>query len=226
MSTMNIYDTTDPETIVDIYKAADELRASGGITNSEVRRAAVAEIQAAALLDIAGSLRVLAIEALSAMPEQAEAASGEPVQDERDRDFLIEGDIVSPIGNDDFVGQVESFGVSEGATYANVVWEDGARGRAWLEQLNRVITAESDADVKGRIEDGLSLWNTAEPADVKRRNDSAGLEPEAAEFSLDDLKQLVDDEEEDVDDDFEPSALDALKATEAERKAKKKGGKK
>ncbi|MRY60643.1 hypothetical protein GKD59_22680, partial [Parabacteroides distasonis] len=55
---MNIYE--DEGDAVDLDVATAELKATSLIQNDGVRRARMAEISAAALLDIAGSLRVLA----------------------------------------------------------------------------------------------------------------------------------------------------------------------
>ncbi|MFM9644408.1 hypothetical protein, partial [Streptomyces turgidiscabies] len=68
---MNIYE--DEGDAVDLERAAAELRATSLIQNEAVRRARMAEISAAALLDIAGSLRVLANEAAAAMLPDASA---------------------------------------------------------------------------------------------------------------------------------------------------------
>ncbi|MFM9745090.1 hypothetical protein ACKI2C_46865, partial [Streptomyces brasiliscabiei] len=68
---MNIYE--DEGDAVDLERAAAELRATSLIQNEAVRRARMAEISAASLLDIAGSLRVLANEAAAAMLPDASA---------------------------------------------------------------------------------------------------------------------------------------------------------
>lgn len=194
---VNIYESNALGRVVDLDAAASELKGSATITNDNVRRQCVAEISAAALLDIAGSLRAIADEARAAMPEPFELV-GEPIEDgdelERGDDFFVVGDRVRIDGLGD-IGVCEKFGASEGSAFAEVRYSDDALVKTWVENLVRVrddaaevILADGSAPAVGG--DGLAI--------------------------LEDRDEL---------DDFTPpSALDLLKATEA--KPKKKGGKK
>lgn len=192
----NIYED-GPERAVDLAKAIAQLAQSGAINNDGVRRSTVAEISTAALLDIAGSLRVIAAEAalamagsgsftLDGMPE-AEA----PMTDDT-RDFLVVGDRVTAKADDDReVGRVTGVGVTEGEPYADVAFEQFT-GRLFARDLERVTSDET--------EDAIDLA-------AMRSHEDARLDPEG--------------------DDFTPpaSALDALKDLEA-KPAKKKAAKK
>lgn len=216
---MNIYEPEGTAAIADLRAAAAELRAAGSITSESARRAAIAEIQTAALLDIALSLRVVAAEARAAMPSPfTETAEPEPA-DDRDRDFLIEGDLVAVDGLDD-PAEVFGFGQSEGAIYAKIRLVDGTETRAWLDALTRLVGDErDDAAMQEAAEKSVVAVN----AELARLNAAADAEGEI------EPADLVDDIDADFDGGQHPAAataLDMLKANEAERKAAKKAGKK
>lgn len=203
---MNIYEN---ESGLDIDAAIVELKRSGSITGESARKATVAAINTAALLDIAGSLRVIAAEAEAAMSVAEGAAEVAP----EDRDFLIEGDLVAVAGLDD-PAEVVSFGVSEGAFYAIVRLTDGSESRAWLDTLTRLVGDDRDDD---------AMQDASE----------AEVEDTLGHGKLDDIGLPIPDLVDDIDDDFESdehpaaaSALDLLKSNEAARKAGKKKGKK
>jgi hypothetical protein len=225
---MNIYEPEGTDAIVDLRAAAAELKAVGSITSESARRHAVAEINTAALLDIALSLRVVAAEARAAMPspftETTDDAGGEP---EADRDFFIEGDLVVADGMDE-PGEIRGFGQSEGALYADVLFAGGAESRVWLSNLTRLVGDERDDDAMQEAaersieaiaaESEREVGPDGEPVGDSERGDDA---PEPTD--------LVDDIDADFDGDHHPAAataLDVLKANEAERKAAKKAGKK
>ena len=225
---MNIYEPEGTDAIVDLRAAAAELKAVGSITSESARRHAVAEINTAALLDIALSLRVVAAEARAAMPspftETIDDAGAEP---EADRDFFIEGDLVVADGMDE-PGEIRSFGQSEGAFYADVLFAGGAESRVWLSNLTRIVGDERDDDAMQEAaersieaiaaESEREVGPDGEPVGDPEREDD---EPERTD--------LVDDIDADFDGDRPPAAataLDVLKANEPERKAAKKAGKK
>lgn len=225
---MNIYEPEGTDAIVDLRAAAAELKAVGSITSESARRHAVAEINTAALLDIALSLRVVAAEARAAMSspftETIDDAGAEP---EADRDFFIEGDLVVADGMDE-PGEIRSFGQSEGAFYADVLFAGGAESRVWLSNLTRLVGDERDDDAMQEAaersieavaaESEREVGPDGEPVGDPEREDD---EPERTD--------LVDDIDADFDGDRPPAAataLDVLKANEAERKAAKKAGKK
>lgn len=218
---MNIYEPEGTDAIVDLRAAAAELKAVGSITSESARRHAVAEINTAALLDIALSLRVVAAEARAAMPSPfTETTEDAGPESDADRDFLIEGDLVIADGMDE-PGEVRGFGQSEGAMYADVIFAGGAESRVWLSNLTRLVGDERDddamQDAAERSIEAIAAETGSEPADPE----SGTPDPEPAD--------LVDD----IDDDFDgdthtaaATALDVLKENEAARKAAKKSGKK
>lgn len=226
---MNIYkDDDDGAATVDLDAATTELKATSLIQNDEVRRQRMSEISAAALLDIALSLRVVAAEARAAMPELGtiEYAEGDDVPAERD--FLVVGDLVAVDGLDD-PAEVVGFGQSEGATYAKIRLVDGTEARAWLDTLTRLRGDERDDDTMQEAAE-KSVTAIADDDVSTHEGESGGLYVEPDDAPADAAEGYVDD----LDDDFEgdsftaaESALDTLRANEAARKAaKKKGGKK
>ena len=234
---MNIYEPEGTDAIVDLRAAAAELKAVGSITSESARRHAVAEINTAALLDIALSLRVVAAEARAAMPspftETIDDAGAEP---EADRDFFIEGDLVVADGMDE-PGEIRSFGQSEGAFYADVLFAGGAESRVWLSNLTRLVGDERDDDAMQeaaeRSIEAIAAERSIEAiAAESEREVGPDGEPVGDPEREDDEPErtdLVDDIDADFDGDRPPAAataLDVLKANEAERKAAKKAGKK
>lgn len=205
---MNIYESEGTDVIVDLRAAAAELRAAGSITSESARRAVIAEINTATLLDIALSLRVVAAEARAAMPSPPTEADALTADDrETPEDFVVEGDLVAVDGLDD-PAQVVGFGQSEGAIYAKIKLIDGTETRAWLESLTRLVGDELGVDA---MQDASEV-------------DAAGADGETVEPA-----DLVDDIDADFDGGQHPAAataLDVLKANEAERKAAKKAGSK
>lgn len=205
---MDIYEDEGVDALVDLRAAARELKVASLVSNEGSRRALIAEIQTAALLDIAYSLRAVAMEAIMAMPNPlVEYVDGpdEPNDGTSDaaaaaRDFLVEGDLVT-IENKDLVFEVLGFGYTEGSPYARIreVGDDVTESRVWLENLTRVPTPSEETLAEKTPDETV---------------DETVVEPD-----------------EDPDDDFTgsaeaQSALDLLRANEAERKAKKKGTKK
>lgn len=223
---MNIYEPEGSEGIIDLRAAERELRAVGSITSESARKAAVAELNTAALLDIALSLRIVAAEARAAMPPPFTETTEPGHADDRDRDFLIEGDLVAVDGLDD-PAEVVGFGQSEGTVYANIKLIDGTEARAWLDTLTRLVGDERD-------DDAMQEAAEASVAELRALNAAADAEGELDETpDVDDAREAHELASE-IDDDFDgdthnaaANALDVLKANEAARKAaKKKGGKK
>lgn len=221
---MNIYEENEEGAIaLDLDAAATELKATGHIQNDEVRRQRMAEISAAALLDIAGSLRVLANEAAAAMLPAAsvEYFAGEGEDDsDGPRDFLLKGDLVRKLGDNE-PGEVVGLGFDgDGAQYAVVAFS-GVPFRLYVSSLVRLVGDEArDLEVLEALADG-EISDEEEAADP----DLVDLDAETIE-----LADLVDDIDADFGDESHPaaeSAVDVLRANEAARKAaKKKGGKK
>lgn len=214
---------TDNDGRLDIDAAEHELKASSTITNDTVRRAVLATLQTAALLDIARSLRVVAADAelgimsagygpdvtepddapLERPTTAAEAErAGVPIDD-----FLVEGDVVLLDGGlhgepgEWAIGEVKKLSVSEGDVVAHVDFGDGEPAKVWARGLTRVIGDERPAEA--------TLPN-GEPAPTG-----------------DDGVPILSAESDDPEEDFAPaSALDALREVAAEKPGKKKGSKK
>lgn len=221
---MNIYD--DDSGDLDIAKASEELRATSVITLEKTRRDRIAEITAAALLDIAGSLRTVSLEAGAAMgivtisPVQVEPAP-EPV-----RDFLVFGDLVH-IRDTDRVGTISAISVDgDGELVAVVDFDDDESPSMtyYARQLERLIgdersepsthvsTAEEDAEMID-ADDAPELFEDLTPEEDARAYPTA----------------LVDDIDADFDGAQHPAAetaLEVLKENEAKRKAAKKSASK
>lgn len=238
---MHIYEPEAADALVNLRAATSELRAAGSITSESAKRAAIAEIQTAALLDIAYSLRVVAAEARAAMPDpfadsdvEATPEGGEPGSD----DFLTEGDLVAVDGIDD-PAEVVDFGTSEGTFYAHVRFPDGAVTKVWLENLTRLVGDDRDDESMQRAAERsieiVSAERVAEMAgEPALRGDLEGSVPTADLIDGEppivvsveaDAEDLVDDIDADFEGDEHPaaaSALDVLKANEAARKAAKK----
>lgn len=212
---MNIYPPPDTEGVVDIEAARRELSQSAMIRDEKLRRGAVAEITAAALLDIAASLRVVSAEARLAMPDPLDMITrpraGDPDEREGDdeiddpRDFLIAGDLVLADGHDE-PAEVLKLGVSEGAVWAEVRFASGAETRLWADSLTRLV---------GDGGAGVEL-------DIPTAADEAEAAPLAAAVELEDHTDEIDDDFVGDEHGEVASALDVLRANEAERKAKKK----
>ena len=200
----------------------------------------MAEISAAALVDIATSLRVIANESAAAMLPAAsvdyfgEAEGFEPGgeddgfepggEDDGPRDFLLVGDIVHLVGQTE-PGEIESFGFDgDGAPTAVVNFGDGATREYYHSALVRMVGDEGrdpellEALIEAGDDPAGEISDEEEAADP----DLVDLDAEADEPSPADL---VDD----IDADFEgephpaaESAVDVLRANEAARKAAKK----
>lgn len=248
---MNIYEEDEAGATVNLDVATAELKATSLIQNDGVRRARMAEISAAALLDIAGSLRVLAGEAAAAMLPTAsvdyfegDPHSGERIGDDGPRDFLLEGDLVQKI-DDDAPGEVVALGFDgDGELYADVEFGTGPV-RLYASSLVRLVGDEArDVLIAGEISDAEEATDPdlvdidAEPinhffvdalgdpetcTDPTHRHPEPGDEP--AVNTLRRAADLVDDIDADFGDESHPaaeSAVDVLRANEAARKAAKK----
>jgi hypothetical protein len=216
---------------IDLDVAAAELKATSLIQNEGVRRARMAEISAAALVDIATSLRVIANESAAAMLPAAsveyfegEPHPGERIDDDGPRDFLLVGDIVHLVGETE-PGEVESLGFDgDGNATASVNFGDGATREYYHSSLVRMVGDEGrDPELlEALIEVGDDPAGEISDEEEAADPDLVDLDAEADEPSPADL---VDD----IDADFEgephpaaESAVDVLRANEAARKAAKK----
>lgn len=134
---------------IDLEALHAELAQVGAMHNDVLRREAIAKIQAVALLDIAGSLRVLAGEASLAMfGSGAFGDDGETEPDNTPGDLFVEGDRVRLRDESGSTGTIVSLGVSEGDVYADVELDDTEDDdevrRYFVEYLERIVGDESD----------------------------------------------------------------------------------
>lgn len=230
---MNIHEDGTAE--IDLDELAADLESARLIHNDSVRRGTVARVQAAALLDIAMSLRILAAEAGAAMgvdiSGEFDYAPAEPDYGELDdapRDFLIVGDLVTVKGDTE-PGEVIAVG-SDGEPWADVDFAVTKGMRYYARNLERLVgdagegvDPEAVAAIRGK-------WAAASEA-FEPQNPEAGLGLVGSVGVDDVVEALRDDESEDayepdIDEDFEPDPVAELAANEAKRKAAKKGKKK
>ena len=234
---MNIYE--DGSNALDLERAKGELEATSLISNDAIKQYRVAEINAATLLDIAGSLRVLAAEAASAMGYDA---GGEEYEDDDDgtRDFLVVGDRVTLTGHTDLEpGEVVSLGFDgDHALTADVRFANGVVTTYYVSSLVRVDDSlpvddgPSLAEVREAAAGGAALIGVATPEETSAllSDEDEDGEEVIGGYELDvapDVADLVDDIDADFEGESHPvaeSAVDVLRANEAARKAAKKKG--
>lgn len=209
---MNLYDNDlkfDPD------KAGAELRGVVGMNNDATARRELATIQTAALIDIADSLRTLAIESALAMGKAG-------VFDALDTTYETAGDGSAPIDSVAILNAEEgtrvrlpngsgpigkltgNTGVSEGAAWAEVEVDLGDTNmtrRYWA----------SDLDIVPTIDLNASPFRSPDP---HVDDEPIGEPPVAAD---------ADDLDADFDGDNHSAASDAVAALKARRKAAKKG---
>lgn len=189
---MDIYDDAGE---LDIDKARRALDETGAIHSADTRRSRVAEIQIATLLDIAGSLRVVALEAGAAMGYDATrdiALIGYDDIDDATRDFLVVGDLVHVVG-DTAPGEVMSLGFDEGDPYAIVDFAEAKGVRYYVRNLERLVGDVAEEHVAAMraeeaalaalptvgddLEDGTDpdLYDEPDEVTTQRPDDGLGL---------------------------------------------------
>lgn len=240
---MNIY---QEDGALDIGQAVEELRATPLISNEKGQRSRVAEITAAALLDIAASLRPIGAEAAEAMASIAARDDDEPEPEHGD--MLLVGDVVHVVGTER-VGEISSFAYdADGDLLAYVGFEsadllEGEVTPFYVSSLERVIGDENppvvstDEEDAAMIDEGIAPELFADDATDGRAEQAIIAERDGAYYDPDvpvvetevvehDARELV---EADIDADFDgdshdeaQSAVEVLKANEAARKAAKK----
>jgi len=195
---MDIYTGAGTEGVIDIHKARTALVDTRTINIEGVRRAQVAEITAAALLDIAHSLRPIGAEAADAIRDRAYAFMEEdaaPETDEPEKAPLHTGDLVVVRGGDQ-PGEIIGMGYDQDSLYALVKWaESGDENRVWAESLERL---DNDALDEPRV------YTEDEPEDD---------EPEAIDELVTPAGEVaaeIPDDDDDDDDDFFDTDTNAL----------------
>lgn len=237
--TLDIYEDAGTAGILDIRKAKLELAASSSINIEGVRKAIVAEITAAALLDIAYSLRPIGAEAADALNDRAfggrEMGDGDETDDATQGREIVIGSLVVARGGDQ-PGEVLAMGYDQDSKYALVKWaESGDEIRVWIEELELLEPADEDelasddeppARETMRPEDGLGLVGTIGHEDALRAlNAEADGEPD---FDEDDLDRDFDTDTGGLAAIVEPPApaVSTIAALAEKAPAKKKGSKK
>lgn len=124
----------DPE---DAHRA---LVRAEGMPSESLKRATIASISAAAQIDIAASLRIIAAEAALAM-SGAPLDTDEPDEPE-DEEPLVEGDVVLVDGEGE-PGTISGFRFTEGEYFAAVERPDGG-GLIAVSRLTRLVGDEGD----------------------------------------------------------------------------------
>jgi hypothetical protein len=192
----------------DIARLRADLDRDRRIVNPDQQRRALSAIQTEAMIDIAASLQVLAVEALSATPALdmlLPTISGElepDVDPDAVRDFLVVGDLVHLV-NDTEPGEVVKVGTDQGETFADVDLGNGVKRRLWQRELVRIIP------------------DRAERTPVAAPYPDAEAAHEADALAEREAAREVDDDE--IEDDFvEPRTDDALAELERREAAKKR----
>lgn len=236
---MNLYPKNGGE--LDLDAATLELEQSSKLTNTNLKAEAVARLSAAALLDIAGSLRVLALESSLAVQtagyllDQPDDEEGDEVgtvatslPDIVDAPMGTRVQLKTPDAKGRYrVGTLDGVdGIDQGEPWVGVVWEDapgdGSGDKVYAAHLEHYTGEATDdvTDAAGRraAADFAARFNTKLDAALPVEDDSPDVPPisDAPEPAADDF-----------DDDFEaPDALALLEARQAEKAKPKKKGKK
>lgn len=175
---------------VDLDGLVAELDATARVSNTEVRRDMRATISAAALLDIAASLRILAEESAAAYQNgYADTATGEILEPLAQRDGFagIEpGDLVHVL-DDTAPGEVMKLGDDEGEAWAEVDFGAGFVARYYLRNLARLEGDDrvppADSETEGNdMDEGEELEETDLESDFAT--------PDADEPATDPLEAL------------------------------------
>lgn len=225
---MNIY---DDEGSLDLDKARAEAGKIEGARNESTARARAHELTIGALLDIAGSLRILAAESAAAMIEGAsDEDDGEPTFEparaatlaehvsfgRSPLDWLDVGDLVHRADDDTAVAEVVRVGITEDEPFADLSVDPTSGEAVRLYQRDLVLLRGDEAP---------HVSTDAEDAAMIDADDA----PELFEGGEAIAEGLADE----IDDDFEgdnhavtEDAIATLKANEAARKAAKKSGSK
>lgn len=243
---MGIYNTDDE---LDLVEAAAEIATARGRSNRADSEFALKRISAAALLDIAGSLRTLAHESALAIggafeldtPEPADEP-GETLPDVRPEDAPAASRVrweaagaASSLGT--LTGET---GIDQGDAWVTVKWDDAPLGetayRVWAADLEVVRRPEPKPPTLAEIrESDAPLVGVATEAESPALRTDADEDADEAVggYELDEPANTVadpDDLDGDFDGDEHPAAVDALAALKAREKAaraaKAKKGKK
>lgn len=146
---------------IDLEAMLADLGKSRAIQNETNRRDEVEHLKVAALIDIAGSLRIVAAEAALAMAgEYGALDTGDEPDTEADTgagDFFVVGDRVG-IEADNVTGEIVRFGTSEGEQWADVAIDVNGVGvgietRRYFTQYMTRLSDTHAANVSGAESD-------------------------------------------------------------------------
>lgn len=243
---MGIYNT---EGELDLVEAAAELDAQTTVTNRPAAEFVIGKIEAAALLDIAGSLRVLATESSFAMQAagvievnlSAEPEVGATVRDVRPEDAPAGSRVRLIVGAEGELIEgtlTGAMGVDQGERWVVVDWDAGGVVKAWADELEVISLPGAIVE----LANGTVLGDGVTPATLPKIRESdtplVGVATEAETPALrtdedEDGDEAVGGYElanttadpDDLDDDFagdeHPAAVDAIAALKAREKAAK-----
>ena len=175
--TVDIYDEAGS---LDYDKAREAVKASSHVSNDAIRSRQLDEIATAAVIDIAASLNIVALEASLAIGpldtdnvsqlygltdrDGSDAGVTEDEVDEATRDFLVVTDLVHVVGSTE-PGEVVGLGFDQGETYADVVFVGGKQERFYIRNLVRIIGDEAPEEVVEEIADAVAAEIPEDPDD-------------------------------------------------------------
>lgn len=172
---MDIY---TPEGDLDIEKAVAANRSTPHLNNAETRKTRDAEVQIAALLDIATSLRTIALEAaVNGLGLGADDAGDETAETGEDapRDFLVVGDLVTVKGSTE-PAEVVDLGMDQGEPFAVVDFAVTKGMRYYVRNLERLVGDKLD---EARIDRGdfrpEEIYGVGGKPTTQRPDDGLGL---------------------------------------------------
>lgn len=175
--TVDIYDEAGS---LDYDKAREAVKASSHVSNDAIRSRQLDEIATAAVIDIAASLNIVALEASLAIGpldtdnvsqlygltdrDGSDAGVTEDEVDEATRDFLVVTDLVHVVGSTE-PGEVVGLGFDQGEAYADVVFVGGKQERFYIRNLVRIIGDEAPEGVVEEIADAVAAEIPEDPDD-------------------------------------------------------------
>lgn len=221
---MGIYNTDGD---LDLVEAATEVNAQTERTNRNAAEFTLARIETAALLDIAGSLRVLAHEASLKIGE-LDLFDETTLPDIRPEDAPAGSRV--RIRNTDIEGTLNgSTGIDQGTGWVMVGWDDdhadSDAAKVWAEELEVVsLPGTADAPTLAEVRESetplVGVATEAEAPALRTDEDEDGEEAVGG-YELANTVADPDDLDDDFDGDEHPAAADALAALKAREKAAK-----
>lgn len=173
--TVDIYDEAGS---LDYDKAREAVKASSHVSNDAIRSRQLDEIATAAVIDIAASLNIVALEASLAIGpldtdnvsqlygltdrDGSDTGVTEDEVDEATRDFLVVTDLVHVVGDTE-PGEVVGLGFDQGEAYADVAFVGEKQERFYTRNLVRIIGDEAPEEVVEEIADAVAAEIPEDP---------------------------------------------------------------